>query len=198
MLEIDLPRMQSLSPQLDSPPPTNAPVQGMTNLNLTDIEPITTVHTSSSSINQAKNCEWNNNETEICGCKYTNKSGCGCKYINKVCVWLICSVRIWYHKNGGKIFIPFSHFTIEKKRKKYFDHILSECLVRGSSKYNDLSKSSINYLNLIFFHCLRSHWIQKRLTYSLVFSHFFFSRLVKSNIWHGTLPTNKDFRCTIF
>lgn len=80
-MEIDLPRMQSLSPQLDSPPPIDT-IQGMTKLSPADIEPITT-NTSNSSMNQVKSSEWNN---EICGCKYENKSGCGCKYINKVCM----------------------------------------------------------------------------------------------------------------
>lgn len=84
MIEIDLPRMQSLSPQLDSPPPIET-MQALTNLNTAaDIEPIA-INPSSSSMNPAKNCEWTN-ESEICGCRYENKSGCGCKYINKVCM----------------------------------------------------------------------------------------------------------------
>lgn len=79
MTEVDLPRMQSLSPKLlDSPQP-----MGMTVLNDADIEPIHAI-ASSSSINQAKNFEWNNESNEICGCRYENKSSCGCKYINKV------------------------------------------------------------------------------------------------------------------
>lgn len=83
MTEIDLPRMQSLSPKLlDSPPPMDK-IPGMTILNDADIEPIHAI-TSSPPINQAKNFEWNNESNEICGCKYENKSSCGCKYINKV------------------------------------------------------------------------------------------------------------------
>lgn len=83
MTEVDLPRMQSLSPKLlDSPQPMDT-IQGMTVLNYADIEPIHAI-ASSSSINQAKNFEWNNESHEKCGCKYENKSSCGCKYINKV------------------------------------------------------------------------------------------------------------------
>lgn len=82
MMEIDLPRMQSLSPQLDSPPPIES-VKGMTNPNLSDLM-TSSKEPSSSSCDTAKNCDWKF-VSELCGCKYTNKSGCGCKYINKVC-----------------------------------------------------------------------------------------------------------------
>lgn len=87
MMEIDLPRMQSLSPQFDSPSMDTIP--GMTTL--TDIpssmvpESQPEIDPSNCSIGKANNCEWKF-DSEICGCKYTNKSGCGCKYINKVSV----------------------------------------------------------------------------------------------------------------
>lgn len=83
MSEVDLPRMQSLSPKLLDSPQQMDTIQGMTVLNDADIEPIHVI-ASSFSINQAKNFEWNNESNEICGCKYENKSSCGCKYINKV------------------------------------------------------------------------------------------------------------------
>lgn len=76
-MEIDLPRMQSLSPQLDSPIPIES-LKGMTNLSISDKMPAMNC-TSNSSLDQSKNCDW-----ELSGCKYTNKSGCGCKYINQV------------------------------------------------------------------------------------------------------------------
>lgn len=92
MMEIDLPRMQSLSPHFDSPSPLNQPLPGMTQLDLTDItltdvspptEPDFEPDPSFCSVDNTNNCDWKL-DTGICGCKYLNKSGCGCKYINKV------------------------------------------------------------------------------------------------------------------
>lgn len=94
IMEIDLPRMQSLSPHFDTSSPINS-IPGMTNL--TDIipstqstptsqpEPEPQSNSFSFSNDIAKNCDWKL-DTEICGCKYERKSGCGCKYINKVSV----------------------------------------------------------------------------------------------------------------
>lgn len=99
MMEIDLPRMQSLSPQFDSPSMDTIP--GMTTL--TDIqssmgsEPQPEPDPSNCSI-KANNCEWKF-DSEICGCKYTNKSGCGCKYINKVSVLVSHEVFLNTKKN---------------------------------------------------------------------------------------------------
>lgn len=77
MLEIDLPRMQSLSPQFDSSPLDSIP--GMTNFNLSDITETPEPDPSSSSLEVTKTCDWKY-ESEMCGCK----TSCGCKYINKV------------------------------------------------------------------------------------------------------------------
>lgn len=87
MMEIDLPRMQSLSPQFDSSESTDSE-SGMTNLSLRDIPtptpmvhtPTTELNPSSTSMTDAKNCDWTYG-TDFCGCA---KSNCGCKYINKV------------------------------------------------------------------------------------------------------------------
>lgn len=93
MMEIDLPRMQSLSPQFDSS--SMDTISGMTNLTeiplSTELQPQTQSHPSSSSVEKPNNCDWKF-DSEICGCKYTNKSGCGCKYINKVSVF-VCLLR---------------------------------------------------------------------------------------------------------
>lgn len=97
MMEIDLPRMQSLSPHFDSPTPMDS-MPGMTQLDLTDVSSLTDItltdvspstepelepDPSCYSVDNMKNCDWKL-DTGICGCKYINKSGCGCKYINKV------------------------------------------------------------------------------------------------------------------
>lgn len=87
-MEVDLPRMQSLSPHFDTPATTD--MSAMTNL--TDFVPFSELEPepkpvlqtspesipSSFSMEDAKNGDWN---FFICGC---NRSGCGCKYINKV------------------------------------------------------------------------------------------------------------------
>lgn len=85
MMEIDLPRMRSLSPHFDSSPPMSS-IPGMTNLNSPDICETTepAQEPSSSSKNDAKNCDWKY-ESDVCGCKTV----CGCKYINKVSHYLI-------------------------------------------------------------------------------------------------------------
>lgn len=84
-MEIDLPRMQSLSPHFDSSL-DGRDYPNITNLGLTDVssciaepepEPISDPTTSST--DDAKICDWS---SDICGCK----PGCGCKYINKVSV----------------------------------------------------------------------------------------------------------------
>lgn len=79
MLEIDLPRMQSLSPQFDSSPLDSIP--GVTNFNLNDITetPEPDPDPSCSSLEVTKTCDWTY-ESGTCGCK----TSCGCKYINKV------------------------------------------------------------------------------------------------------------------
>lgn len=82
-MEIDLPRMQSLSPHFDATA-DGRDCPSITDLGLTDvssymiepeIEPVP--DPSNSSMDDAKSCDWN---SDICGCK----PGCGCKYINKV------------------------------------------------------------------------------------------------------------------
>lgn len=87
-MEIDLPRMQSLSPRFDSSESIDSEPE-MTSLSLRDIPTPTPTHTpttvepdsSSLTMDDAKNCDWKYG-SDFCGC---NKSGCcGCKYINKV------------------------------------------------------------------------------------------------------------------
>lgn len=98
MMEIDLPRMQSLSPQFDSSESTDSE-SGMTNLSLRDIPtptpmvhtPTTELNPSSTSMTDAKNCDWTYG-TDFCGCA---KSNCGCKYINKVSIIRISEILGW-------------------------------------------------------------------------------------------------------
>lgn len=85
MMEIDLPRMRSLSPRVDSPPPINT-MPAMTNvnqLNLTDVidqsTEIEQTTLNTPPMNTSKANEWKF-ESDACGCKMV----CGCKYINKV------------------------------------------------------------------------------------------------------------------
>ncbi|XP_031620894.1 segmentation protein cap'n'collar isoform X2 [Contarinia nasturtii] len=77
MMEVDLPRMQSLSPHFDSPATIDIP--GMTNLTEMMLPAEPELNPSNFSMEDTKNGDWKF-ETGICGC---NKSGCGCKYINK-------------------------------------------------------------------------------------------------------------------
>lgn len=77
-MEIDLPRMRSLSPHIDSPPPINTmPV--MTQLNLTDITETEQNTLDTPLLNTTRACDWKY-DSDTCGCKTV----CGCKYINKV------------------------------------------------------------------------------------------------------------------
>lgn len=78
MMEIDLPRMRSLSPHIDTPPPINT-MPAMTQLNLTNITEAEQPTLNTPPINTTKTCEWKY-ESDACGCKAV----CGCKYINKV------------------------------------------------------------------------------------------------------------------
>lgn len=100
-MEIDLPRMQSLSPHFDSPPMDT--IAGMTDLTdvSSPIEPDPQPpqqQPSSCSMEKANNCDWTTDST-LCGCKYENKSGCGCKYINKVSVSVFHFAFLEFHEN---------------------------------------------------------------------------------------------------
>lgn len=70
MLEIDLPRMESLSPQLNSPTIND---DDMRTLSYKALSPIPQDIGDETTVT-----------TDLCGCRYKNKSTCGCKYINKV------------------------------------------------------------------------------------------------------------------
>lgn len=103
MLEIDLPRMQSLSPHLDSPPPIDT-FEAISSMSMTSL-PRTSPSTSLPMPMATKSCGCTY-DTEICDEKYKSRSGCGCKYINKVS-WLlfICILYEWnyeYVKNQKK------------------------------------------------------------------------------------------------
>lgn len=91
MMEIDLPRMRSLSPHFDSSQSVDS-MTGMTNLNFTDVTESTKAEPLRSPINESKNCDWKY-VTDVCGCK----SICGCKYINKVSQIKMNFMRINWH-----------------------------------------------------------------------------------------------------
>lgn len=91
MIEIDLPRMRSLSPHIDSPTPMST-LPAMTQLNLTNITEVEQPTLNTPPLNPTKTCEWKY-ESDFCGCK----SVCGCKYINKVSLNLY--VLISYNNN---------------------------------------------------------------------------------------------------
>lgn len=83
-MEIDLPRMQSLSPPLDSPPAID-PFTDLTNIDaLVDMPSIKDVSNAAGSCDLGTAC----NDLDLCGCKLLGKSDCGCRYINQVGILL--------------------------------------------------------------------------------------------------------------
>lgn len=77
MMEIDLPRMQSLSPPLDSPPP----IDPITDLN--DVDVFGAMPATSDSLPSRAPCD-TGHDSDLCGCRLHGKSDCGCRYINQV------------------------------------------------------------------------------------------------------------------
>lgn len=86
MMDIDLPRMQSLSPPLDSPPSMD-PFTDLTN-----VDALVDMPSLKDSSNAADTCDIGTvcNDMDLCGCKLLGKLDCGCRYINQV--GLLCSL----------------------------------------------------------------------------------------------------------
>lgn len=96
MMEIDLPRMESLSPKLDSPLTSEDSRECTMIMEQTNL-PNDVINTTDN--NQCFNTEVNSNN--FCNCKYENKVTCGCKFINKVCITkqvkLFYTEKFFYH-----------------------------------------------------------------------------------------------------
>lgn len=75
MFQVDLPRLESLAPRMDTPP-----ISAITEDDLSAVS-MKEVHLP---MPQETPFTYENNAGELCGCKYENKSSCGCKYITEV------------------------------------------------------------------------------------------------------------------
>lgn len=77
MMEIDLPRMQSLSPPLDSPSSIDP------NTDIAGMDVFGDVPAIADSLPPPGPCDANR-DLDLCGCRLHGKTDCGCRYINQV------------------------------------------------------------------------------------------------------------------